>query len=246
MSKPLVSIQNLTAGYNGTPVLKNVNLDIHPKDFLGVIGPNGGGKTTLSKVLLGILNPFSGQVSFPSGRPNIGYLPQVSQIDHSFPVTVKEVILSGMARPKTWWKTLKKEHKEKADYLINKTGLSGLGNRPVGQLSGGQFQRALLARAIINDPQLLVLDEPDTFVDRSFEGELYTLLEELNKTMAIFLISHDIGTISSMVKTIACVNGTLHYHPSNVLTADVLKVYNCPIDLIAHGPVPHRVLKDHE
>ena len=124
-------------------------------------------------------------------------------------------------------------------------GLDGLAERPIGSLSGGQFQRALLARAIINDPQLLVLDEPNTFVDRNFEGELYQLLEELNQSMAIFLISHDIGTISSIVKTIACVNGTLHYHPSNVLTDEVLKVYNCPIDLIAHGPVPHRVLNKH-
>lgn len=246
MSKPLVSIKQVTAGYNGSPVLKDVNLDIYPKDFLGVIGPNGGGKTTLSKVLLGILKPYSGEILFPGGRPNIGYLPQVSQIDHSFPVTVKDVILSGMATPRTWWKSLAKTHKAKAESLIIKTGLTGLGNKPVGELSGGQFQRALLARAIINDPQLLVLDEPDTFVDKSFEKELYSLLEELNKTMAIFLISHDIGTISSMIKTIACVNGSLHYHPSNVLTADVLKVYNCPIDLIAHGPVPHRVLKDHE
>jgi zinc transport system ATP-binding protein len=246
MPQPLVSIQKVTAGYNGTPVLRDLSLDIFPNDFLGVIGPNGGGKTTLSKVLLGILKPYSGRVRFPQGRPNIGYLPQVSQTDHSFPVTVIDVILSGLATPGNWWKSLKKEHKNKARQLIHKTGLDGMAGRPVGELSGGQFQRVLLARAIINDPQLLVLDEPDTFVDRSFEGELYQLLGELNKKMAIFLISHDIGTISSMVKTIACVNGTLHYHPSNELTEDVLKVYECPIDLIAHGPVPHRVLKDHE
>jgi zinc transport system ATP-binding protein len=246
MSQPLVSIKNITAGYNDSPVLQYVDLDIYPKDFLGVIGPNGGGKTTLSKVLLGVLKPFSGQVIFPQGRPNIGYLPQVSQTDHSFPVTVMDVLLSGLATPANWWKSLKKDQKAKARDLITKTGLDGMADRPVGELSGGEFQRALLGRAIINDPQLLVLDEPDTFVDRSFEGELYQLLAELNKTMAIFLISHDIGTISSMVKTIACVNGTLHYHPSNVLTEDVLKVYNCPFDLIAHGPIPHRVLKDHE
>ncbi len=246
MSQPLVSIKDVTAGYNGSPVLHDVDLNIFPNDFLGVIGPNGGGKTTLSKVLLGVLKPFSGQVSFPLGRPSIGYLPQVSQTDHSFPVTVMDVLLSGLATPANWWKPLKKKQKTKALSLLKKTGLEGLADRPVGELSGGQFQRVLLARAIINDPQLLVLDEPDTFVDRSFEIELYQLLAELNKKMAIFLISHDIGTISSMVKSIACVNGTLHYHPSNVLTADVLKVYDCPVDLIAHGPVPHRVLKDHK
>lgn len=245
MAKPLITIKDLSAGYDGTPVIKDVNLEIYPHDFIGVIGPNGGGKTTLSKVIMGILKPLKGQVLFPSGRLNIGYLPQVSQIDRSFPVTVMDVVLSGMTSDKTWWRFLSKKNKQKALTLIKEMGLEEMAEKPIGSLSGGQLQRALLARAIINDPQLLVLDEPNTFVDRNFEGELYYLLEDLNKSMAIFLISHDIGTISSIIKTIACVNGTLHYHPSNVLTADVLKVYNCPIDLIAHGPVPHRVLEKH-
>jgi zinc transport system ATP-binding protein len=245
MEKPLVSIRGMSAGYNGDPVLKDVDLDIFADDFLGVIGPNGGGKTTLSKVLLGILKPFKGEVLFPSGRVNIGYLPQVSNIDYSFPITVREVILSGASSGKGWWRPLSTDIKRRADELILDIGLKGLANRPIGELSGGQLQKILLVRAIINDPQLLVLDEPNTFVDRNFEGELYRLLGKLNESMAIFLISHDIGTISSLVKTIACVNGTLHYHPSNVLTEEMLKVYNCPIDLIAHGPVPHRVLKKH-
>jgi len=246
MSQPLVTIRDLSAGYNGVPVIKDVNLDIHANDFIGVIGPNGGGKTTLSKVILGLLSPIKGEINFPGGRLNIGYLPQVSQIDHSFPITVTDVILSGVASEKNWLHALSRTHKRKARELIKDMGLSGLADRPVGQLSGGELQRTLLARAIINEPQLLVLDEPNTFVDRNFEGELYKLLGELNREMAVFLISHDIGTISPIVKTIACVNGTLHYHPSNVLTAEVLEVYNCPIDLIAHGPVPHRVLTKHK
>lgn len=245
MEQPLVSIKGVSAGYNGEAVLQDVNLDIYPRDFIGVIGPNGGGKTTLSRVLLGTLDPIKGKVEYPAGPLNVGYLPQVSQLDRSFPVSVKEVILSGVASRKFWWRGIRKEQRRKAQELMEKMGLKGLDDRPIGELSGGQFQRALLARAVINDPQLLVLDEPNTFVDRNFEGELYELLGDLNASMAIFLISHDIGTISSIVKTIACVNGTLHYHPSNVLTADVLKVYNCPIDLIAHGPVPHRVLNKH-
>lgn len=245
MDQPLVSIKGISAGYNGETVLQDVNLDIYPRDFIGVIGPNGGGKTTLSKVLLGTLEPFKGKVEYPSGHLNVGYLPQVSQLDRSFPVSIEEVILSGLASKKFWWRGIRQAQRRRARELMEKMGLKGLGDRPIGELSGGQFQRALLARAIINDPELLVLDEPNTFVDRNFEGELYELLDRLNESMAIFLISHDIGTISPIVKTIACVNGTLHYHPSNVLTADVLKVYNCPIDLIAHGPVPHRVLKKH-
>jgi zinc transport system ATP-binding protein len=245
MSKSLVSTQNLSAGYDGDPVIKDVNLEIYPNDFIGVIGPNGGGKTTLSRVLLGLLPPIQGEVRFPSGQLNIGYLPQVSQIDRSFPITVMEVILSGASSGSMWWHPLSKKLRYRGEALLMDVGLDGLGQRAIGSLSGGELQRVLLARAIINDPQLLILDEPNTFVDRNFEGELYGMLEHLNQTMAIFLISHDIGTISSIVKSIACVNGTLHYHPFNVLTDEVLKVYNCPIDLIAHGPVPHRVLKKH-
>jgi len=109
----------------------------------------------------------------------------------------------------------------------------------------GNSPKALLSRALINQPQLLILDEPNTFVDKTFEEDLYRWLRELNKDMAILLISHDIGTISPLVKTIACVNGLLHYHPSNQISEEVLKVYNCPVDIIAHGPIPHRVLKQH-
>ena len=130
--------------------------------------------------------------------------------------------------------------------LLEETGLASYIHRPIGELSGGQLQRVLLCRALINQPQLLVLDEPNTYVDKNFEGELYQWLQELNQKMAILLISHDVGTISSIVKTIACVNGTLHYHHSNKITPELLKVYNCPIDLIAHGHVPHRVLKKHD
>jgi zinc transport system ATP-binding protein len=243
--QPLASIKNVSVGYGGTPVLTDVNLDIYPLDFIGLIGPNGGGKTTLSKVLLGILKPYRGRVLFPSGRINIGYLPQISRIDRSFPITVKEVILSGVSSRRNWWKSLFTKTEGIAEKLLDELGLEGYEDRAIGQLSGGQLQRVLLARAIVNNPQLLILDEPNTFVDRNFEAELYKILERLNKRMSIVLISHDIGTISSIVKTIACVNGTLHYHPSNELTEEVLHIYNCPIDLITHGELPHRVLKQH-
>ena len=128
---------------------------------------------------------------------------------------------------------------------MEEAGLTPLASRPIGELSGGQIQKAFLCRALINEPSLLILDEPNTFVDKAFEKELYKWLQHLNEKMAILLVSHDIGTISPMVKTIACVNQTLHYHPSNQLTEDILKVYNCPVDIIAHGQIPHRVLKDH-
>jgi len=245
MSKPIASIRSVFAGYDSEPVLKNVSIDIYNRDFIGIIGPNGGGKTTLIKVLLGIVKPFNGRVSFPSGPVKIGYLPQASQVDRSFPITVKEVVQSGLAPANKWIPILSAQQKKKVHQLLTETGLSHLARRPIGSLSGGQLQRVLLCRAVINDPDLLVLDEPNTYVDKNFEYELYQWLKQLNEKMAIVLVSHDIGTISSFVKTIACVNGDLHYHLSNVLSAELLKVYNCPIDLIAHGPVPHRVLKKH-
>jgi zinc transport system ATP-binding protein len=245
MSQPIVRLQNIMAGYDTDPVLKNVSIDIFSHDFVGIIGPNGGGKTTMIKVLLGILKPFQGEVTFPAGRIRIGYLPQASQIDRSFPITVKEVIQSGMEPANKWNPILSLAQKKKARQLLVESGLESLARRPIGALSGGQLQRVLLCRALVNDPELLVLDEPNTYVDKNFETELYAWLKELNQKMAIVLVSHDLGTISSQVKTIACVNGDLHYHHSNNLSVELLKVYNCPIDLIAHGPVPHRVLKKH-
>jgi len=130
--------------------------------------------------------------------------------------------------------------------MLGEAGLTSYAGKPIGELSGGQLQKALLCRALIDEPQLLILDEPNTHVDKQFEQELYQWLQELNKSMAILLVSHDIGTISPIIKSIACVNETLHYHPSNQLSEEVLKVYNCPVDVIAHGPVPHRVLKSHD
>ncbi len=246
MKKPLLILDNIRTGYNSDPVLRDVSLEVYPLDFIGVIGPNGGGKTTLIKAILGLLPLFSGHIHFPSGRPKTGYLPQASQIDRSFPITVKEVISSGLETSDKFLPFLSSAKKEKVRKMMDETGLGSLSSRPIGELSGGQLQKTFLCRALIDEPDLLILDEPNTHVDKHFEQELHEWLKELNKNMTILLVSHDIGTISPMVKTIACVNRTLHYHPSNQLSEEVLKVYNCPVDLIAHGPVPHRVLKSHD
>jgi zinc transport system ATP-binding protein len=198
------------------------------------------------KAILGILPLFNGNISFPQGKPRMGYLPQVSSIDKSFPITVKDLVCSGLKSKRSLIPHLTREQKDRVCQLLDEAALTKFAKKPIGELSGGQLQKALLSRAIINEPQLLILDEPNTFVDKGFERELYQWLNKLNDKMAILLVSHDIGTISPIVKTIACVNGNLHYHPSNQLTEDILKVYNCPVDIIAHGPVPHRVLKEHD
>ncbi len=245
MNSPIAKLNGIYAGYNNEPVIRSIYLDVHANDFIGVIGPNGGGKTTLIKVLLGILKPYKGSVEFPSGKIKIGYLPQASQIDKSFPISVKEVVQSGLKPAKSWNPVLSPNQKQKVIKLLNESGLQPFAKRPIGSLSGGQLQRVLLCRAIVNEPDLLVLDEPNTFVDKTFEHEFYQWLQQLNKRMAVILVSHDIGTILSLVKTIACVNGDLHYHPSNAISAGLLKVYNCPVDLIAHRPILHRVLNKH-
>lgn len=246
MKKPLVRLQEVSTGYDSEVVLSQVDLEVYPDDFIGVIGPNGGGKTTLIKVILGLLPVFTGKVLFPAGKPVTGYLPQASQIDKSFPITVREVVGSGLRTGRKWLPHLSSAQKNRVNMMLAESGLTHVSNRPIGELSGGQLQKTLLCRALINQPQLLILDEPNTFVDKGFEQDLYRWLKDLNRSMAIMLISHDIGTISPMIKTIACVNGTLHYHPSNQLSEEILQVYNCPVDIIAHGPIPHRVLKEHD
>lgn len=244
----LIKIENLTLGYDKEPVLKKVNLEIFEKDFIGVIGPNGGGKTTLLKAVLGLLKPMSGKIIFRKDidrqKKPIGYLPQVKHMDRNFPITVFDVVRSGSLM-KNSKNLTSSEIKNKTEELLLEMGIANIRNKAIGELSGGQMQRVFLCRALLSDPKILILDEPDTFVDNRFEGELYEKLRHLNNHMAIVLVSHDVGTISSYVKTIACVNGELHYHPDNIITQEQLNSYNCPIKLITHGEIPHTVLKHH-
>lgn len=248
----LIKLENINAGYDQKPILQDINFEVKKQDFIGIIGPNGGGKTTLLKVILGLLKPFSGKVHyhFPSEFKDsstfIGYLPQQIIFDKKFPISVGEVILSGLISSRKKSDKSRLERNKKLDKILDKLGMTKYKNSVIGELSGGQMQRVFLGRAIVSQPGLLILDEPGTYVDNRFEYELYQILTELNKTMAIMLVSHDVGTISSYIKTIACVNQDLHYHPSNEINSEQLKVYNCPIDIITHGTVPHRVLHDHK
>lgn len=246
----LIQIKNLSVSYNKQVVLENANMAIQENDFIGVIGPNGGGKTTLLKAILGLNEPDSGQIIFSKKMKNkgsdIGYLPQVNKFDNRFPISVFEVILSGLAAQQTWLKTNNNNCKTKVQNILQELGIESIANKPVGELSGGQMQRVFLGRALIADPKLLILDEPDTYVDNQFESELYEKLKDVNKRMAILLVSHDVGTISAYVKSIACVNKQVHYHPSHLISPEQLASYNCPIQIITHGEVPHTVLGCHD
>lgn len=248
---PLIQLSDISAGYDRKTVLDHIDLTVYEQDFLGVIGPNGGGKTTLIKVILGLLSPTSGQIRFFRNRTEVpeismGYLPQYNAIDKKFPISVYEVVLSGLNRQKSLLHPFSREQHEQVQHVIAQMGLEGLEKRAIGQLSGGQLQRALLGRALVSDPQVVILDEPNTYIDKRFEAKLYSLLEEINRERAIILVSHDIGTVLQNVKSIACVNGNLHYHPDTEVPTEWLEEhFGCPIELVGHGNLPHRVLKSH-
>lgn len=245
----LLELHNVSVSYEGCEALHEVNLTIDSADFLGVIGPNGGGKTTLVKAILGAV-PYVGRIDyapelFDRGERLIGYMPQITEFDRDFPISVEEVVLSGLQGRRGFRHRYTKEDRTKARKLLHDTGLEELADRPIGEISGGQMQRALLCRAIISDPRLLILDEPTNFVDNRFEHELYETLRALNERMAILIISHDVGTITSLVKEIVCVNRHVHRHHSNIITAEQLENYHCPIQILTHGHVPHTVLAHH-
>lgn len=248
----LIDLQDITAAYGNKTVLRDVSLSVYENDFLGIIGPNGGGKTTLLKVILGLLTPTSGSIRFfkeekPVASLKIGYLPQLNNIDKKFPISVREVVASGLASEKPLFRPFGNKQKERVEEVIVQMGLEELSGRAIGELSGGQLQRVLLGRSIVSRPQVLILDEPNSYVDKRFESRFYQLLEEINKESAIILVSHDIGTVLAMVKNIACVNETLHYHSgANVSEEWLGEKYACPIEIIGHGDLPHRVLKKHE
>ncbi len=244
----LFEMHSLSAAYDSKVVLRDINFRVSENDFIGVIGPNGGGKTTLLKVILGLIKPYGGNIEFNSefiNAGNIGYLPQISTGDVNYPVTVTDVVLSGMMIRKKIISRMSASDKKKALAIIDELGLSGLRSSSLSQLSGGELQRVFLGRAIIGNPKLLLLDEPGNFVDSIFENDFYEKLRTLNKRMAILMVSHDIGIISPHVKSFACVNRNLHYHPSSEITNEELLSYGCPIQLISHGEIPHTVLKQH-
>ncbi|HUS86074.1 MAG TPA: ATP-binding cassette domain-containing protein [Bacteroidales bacterium] len=244
----LLRLTDVSASYSGETVLDNVNLSIREGDFIGVIGPNGGGKTTLLLIILGLLKPVGGRIDYWNQKVtphNIGYLPQMSESDITFPLSVLDVVLSGLMHKKKAYGRMTGTDKVKANRVLDDLGILNLRTRILSELSGGELQRVYLARALVGSPALLLLDEPGNFVDSSFEQGFYDKLMDLNNSMTIMMVSHDVGTISAYVKSFACVNRCLHYHDSGKITTEQLKGYGCPIQLIAHGDIPHTVLEKH-
>ncbi|MCD4797732.1 MAG: ABC transporter ATP-binding protein [Methanosarcinales archaeon] len=250
MTADVVVIKDVWVHYDSIPVLEEINLVIKEHDFLGIIGVNGGGKSTLLKVILGLVKPSKGTVRVFGDTPQIsrkyiGYVPQYSLFDLEFPVSVWEVVLMGRLGHTGLFKRYSEDDKKAALDALAKMDMLEYKDRQVGKLSGGQQHRVFIARALAANPKLLLLDEPVTGIDTIMQEEFYELLEKLKTKMAIVLVSHDISAVSVYVDKIACLNHRLYYHDSKELTAEDLEAtYHCPVELIAHG-VPHRVLKKH-
>ena len=215
----LITCKNLTLGYETGIVINDLSFEIEEGSFLSIVGENGAGKSTLMKALLGLKAPMSGKVIYHGFTSEaIGYLPQQVTFDREFPISVLEVVLSGLQSEKSFARRYTKADTTKAMELLESMNIASIADKLIGEISGGQMQRALLCRAIISEPKLLILDEPANFVDSRFESELYNILKELNKRMAIVMVSHNINAISSAVKSIVCVNRTTHRHNSNTLS----------------------------
>lgn len=251
MSGIAVHIENLSVYYGQTSALSDVRLDVGEGEYLGIIGPNGGGKSTLLKAILGCIPSPKGTVLIYGKEPGksreiVRYVPQFSSLDKRFPITLFEVVLSGLSGPGlSPFFGFSKKDREKTFELLEKVGIRSLAKRQISELSGGQFQKMLIARALVADPKLLLLDEPTASVDAASRDQIYNLLSESNKKMTVILVTHDLLAISSRVHRLACLNNRLVYHGEPELSRDsVNALYGCPVDLIAHG-VPHRMLGEH-
>lgn len=248
--REVIKIRNLWAGYGQEPVLEDINLSVEEGDFIGIVGPNGGGKTTFFKVLLGLIPPMRGEVRImgqpvEKGRRCVGYVPQLMEFDRDFPISAWEVVEMGRLSHRGLLQRYTDEDDRSVEESLRRVEALDLRDRPIGDLSGGQQQRVYIARALAAEPEILLLDEPLSGVDPRVSTNIYELLGKLNEQITILLASHDIGAISSHVGSIGCLNHRLFYHGDKQLTPEMLELaYQCPVDLIAHG-VPHRVFPEH-
>ncbi|MGW8193212.1 MAG: metal ABC transporter ATP-binding protein [Desulforhopalus sp.] len=248
MTTPIVEISNLFFHYSGQEVLHDINLVVSRGDFVSIIGPNGGGKTTLVKLILGLLSPTRGTVRVSGMPPGVngtvvGYVPQYINHNLNFPASVMDVVLMGKYNPR---KRLffRNTHRDRRDAMeaLEKLGMVGQAGRKITTLSGGQRQRVLIARALVTDPELLVLDEPTASLDTKGQTDLFELLKELNRELTVLVVSHDLLVISAYTKSIACVNKRLHYHQAVGTTGELMEAYYscsveemCPVEHVMRG-----------
>jgi len=234
-------LRNISFSYEKEKVLENVSFDVEDKDFFAIVGPNGGGKTTILKLILGLIHPDDGEVLISgkkvagSGRDKVGYVPQFSHHDLNFPISVEDVVFQGLMNSNSFFPTPSANDKKVVAEALEKVGLTDRKNMRFGELSGGLKQRTLVARAIVSQPEILLLDEPVASVDSSVERDIYEMLKELNEKMTIIMVSHDLGFVSHFVNKVGCVNKTMVCHETNEITSESIdSLYNRKSLMINH------------
>ena len=238
--QPIIEIKDVSFAYNGFSVLDRVNLTVIEKDFISIVGPNAGGKTTLLKLILGLLKPVNGSIrvfglSPAKARSRIGYMPQHVTLDPLFPVNVLDVVMMGRLGNGRRYGFFGKSDREAAEESLKKVELLDVRNRSISDLSGGQRQRVLIARALVTNPDLLLLDEPTSNVDAAVETELFELLNQLNKKMTVLLVTHDLGFVSGYVKRVACVNRKVVVHAPHEISGEMInELYGSEVQMVRH------------
>jgi zinc transport system ATP-binding protein len=236
MKDAIIDIRDVCFAFNGQPVLTDINLQVKKGAFLAMIGPNGGGKTTLLRLMLGLLSPHKGSVRV-FGKPprevshRIGYVPQDVHINQRFPISALDVVLMGKLKPGRGWTKHSRKDRIAAQDALERMEVGDYSHRRIGELSGGQLQRVFVARALITESELLFLDEPTASIDTKGQREFYQLLKRLNESITIIIVSHDLMVLSGYVKSVACVNQHLHYHDQAEVTGEMLEtMYNCSVE----------------
>lgn len=233
-----IILTNVSFAYKQRNILENVNLRIKQGEFASIVGPNGGGKTTLLKLVLGLIKPDRGQIRIFGKSPEkirqqIGYMPQYAHLDMDFPATVMDVVLMGRLSKKTFW--FSKKDRTTALTAIDEVGMTAFAQTEFNELSGGQKQRILIARALCSHPDILLLDEPTANVDSRTEENLFSILQELNSKMTILLVSHDLGFVSKYVKSVICVNRRVVIHPTTLINGALIKdIYQGDLRMVRH------------
>lgn len=233
--KPIVDVKGVSFAYHETPILQDISFHVDEGEFVGIIGPNGGGKTTLLKLLMGFLTPSSGKIEILGASPaqtqtQLAYVPQVLRYDKQFPISVFELVLTGRLSRLPWHGRYSHIDREAAEKALERVGLTAIRNAPFGTLSGGQAQRALIARALVSDPKLLLLDEPTASVDPQAEADIYALLKRLQDSMTILMVTHDLNAAIGQVGRVLCVQRKLvSLMPQEVCEHFAMGLYHAPL-----------------